>query len=59
MPQELAYHERHFARFYDWQFASRTQDIPMYLDLAKRYGGPVLELCAGTGRITIPLASWL
>ncbi len=56
MAAGLAYQERNFACFYDWQFASRTQDIPMYLDLTKRYGAPVLELCAGTGRITIPLA---
>jgi len=56
MPSDLAYHERHFARFYDWQFGTRTEDLPLYLGLAKRYGGPVLELACGTGRLLLPLA---
>jgi SAM-dependent methyltransferase len=30
-------------------------DIPFYLDLARKARGPVLELCCGTGRITLPL----
>ena len=32
-----------------------THDIPFYLGLARRARGPVLELCCGTGRITVPL----
>ncbi len=56
MRADLASHARHFARFYDWEYASRTQDIPFYLDLAARYGTPVLELACGTGRLTLPLA---
>jgi SAM-dependent methyltransferase len=31
-------------------------DIPFYLEEAKRARGPVLELACGTGRLTIPLA---
>jgi SAM-dependent methyltransferase len=31
-------------------------DIAFYLDCAKRFGGPILELGAGTGRILLPLA---
>jgi len=27
-----------------------------YLDLARQYGGPILEIACGTGRITIPMA---
>ncbi len=32
-------------------------DVDFYLDCAARYGGPVLEIGAGTGRILIPLAA--
>jgi SAM-dependent methyltransferase len=56
MSHELVYQARDFARFYDWTYADHTQDIPFYLELAKRYGGPVLELACGTGRLAIPLA---
>ena len=31
-------------------------DIPFYLELSKRAEGRVLELCCGTGRITITLS---
>ena len=31
-------------------------DADRYLELFKEFGGPVLELCCGTGRIAIPLA---
>ncbi|PKQ19291.1 MAG: class I SAM-dependent methyltransferase [Actinobacteria bacterium HGW-Actinobacteria-6] len=30
-------------------------DIPYYLELARKARGPVLELCCGSGRITLPL----
>jgi SAM-dependent methyltransferase len=33
-----------------------TEDVDLYLELAKEVGGPVLELAAGTGRVAIPLA---
>ncbi len=56
MGTELAYHARHFARFYDWEYARHTQDIPFWLELARRYGSPVLELACGTGRLSLPLA---
>ena len=32
-------------------------DVEFYLDCAARYGGPVLELGAGTGRVLVPLAA--
>jgi SAM-dependent methyltransferase len=32
-------------------------DVDWYRDRARHYGGPVLELGAGTGRITLPLAT--
>jgi SAM-dependent methyltransferase len=43
-------------RHYDLQHRGITDDIPLYLDMARRYGGPILELACGTGRVTIPLA---
>ncbi len=42
------------AEFYDL-FAD-TIDIPFYLEYARRCGSPVLDLAAGTGRVSIPLA---
>jgi SAM-dependent methyltransferase len=39
-------------------FAGRGMkgDIAFYLDCARRFGGPVLEIGAGTGRVLLPLA---
>jgi len=37
-------------------FHSGTTDLPFYLGCARRFGGPVLELGAGTGRVLIALA---
>jgi SAM-dependent methyltransferase len=31
-------------------------DVERYKELAEAHGGPVLELCCGTGRVAIPLA---
>lgn len=33
-----------------------TGDVEFYLDSARRFGGPILELGTGTGRVLIPLA---
>ena len=33
-----------------------TDDIPFYIDYAKKQGGEVLELACGTGRVSIPIA---
>lgn len=41
---------------YDLENKSFEPDGPFYLTLARRIGGPVLELGCGTGRITIPMA---
>lgn len=40
------------AQFYALQYADYTDDLEFYLRLAQDYGGPVLELGAGTGRVT-------
>ncbi len=51
-PSEKYY--RDTARFYD-AFAERP-DATLYLELAKRFQSPILELACGTGRITLLLA---
>ena len=33
-----------------------VRDIPFWVSQVRKYGGPVLELACGTGRVTIPLA---
>lgn len=47
------------ARFYDYEnedLIERINDIPFYIEYAKKCGGEVLELACGTGRVLIPLA---
>ncbi len=44
------------ARYYDLDLADDPGDVDLYLALAARSGGPVLELAAGSGRIAVPLA---
>ena len=45
------------ARYYDLLYSERfSADGPFYLERAAEYGGAVLELGCGTGRITLPLA---
>ena len=43
------------ARYYDWEHHDYDVDIPLYLDFARRTGGPILELACGTGRLMVPL----
>jgi SAM-dependent methyltransferase len=45
------------ARLYDPWSRSVVEDVPFYLDEARRSGGPVLELGVGTGRIAVPVAA--
>jgi ubiquinone/menaquinone biosynthesis C-methylase UbiE len=33
-----------------------SHDVQRYTELAREIGGPILELCCGTGRVAIPLA---
>lgn len=46
-----------FARHYDDEHASYTDDLPMWEGFAYRAGAPILELACGTGRVLLPLAS--
>jgi SAM-dependent methyltransferase len=46
------------AKYYDGAYAAKQDlvDLPFYLELAAQYGGPVLEIACGTGRVTLPIA---
>jgi ubiquinone/menaquinone biosynthesis C-methylase UbiE len=47
-----------YAAFYDWENAQTVgrQDVAFWRSLARRTRGRILELGAGTGRLTLPLA---
>jgi SAM-dependent methyltransferase len=44
------------ARLYDLDLEDDPGDLDLLLALAARAAGPILELAAGTGRLTVPLA---
>jgi len=44
------------AALYDYEYRRRRADVTFYRELAKRRGGPILELGCGSGRVTLPLA---
>ncbi|MEP6638270.1 MAG: class I SAM-dependent methyltransferase [Chloroflexota bacterium] len=44
------------ARFYDLDLVDDPGDLDLYLALADRAEGPILELAVGTGRLACPLA---
>jgi SAM-dependent methyltransferase len=46
---------RLLARLYDWEHDEFRADTDLYVQLARRSGGPVLELACGTGRVLAPL----
>ena len=54
---DLTPEARALARLYDVDLVDDPGDLDVYLALAQRTGGPVLELGAGTGRIALPLAA--
>ncbi len=45
------------ARLYDLDLADDPGDLDLYLALAARTGGPILELAVGTGRLAVALAA--
>lgn len=45
-----------FPRLYDWEHDPFQDDVVTYLAFARRFGGPVLELACGTGRVLRVLA---
>ncbi len=44
-----------FARLYDWEHDRYLVDVDIQVSFARRFGGPVLELACGTGRLLVPL----
>ena len=48
-------HARALARLYDLDLLEDPGDLDLYLALAARTGGAILELAAGTGRLAVPL----
>lgn len=44
------------AQLYHAHHSRHHEDLPFWLSLAARQGGPVLELGCGTGRVLLPLA---
>lgn len=44
-----------FARLYDWEHDQYVADVDVHVGFARRFGGPVLELACGTGRLLEPL----
>ena len=45
-----------FAPVYDAWAADMTDDVEFYVELAREAAGPIIELAAGSGRISIPIA---
>ncbi len=47
-----------YAPFYDWENRQTMgrRDVRFWQDMARRLGGPVLELGCGTGRVSFPVA---
>jgi len=45
-----------FARLYDWEHDGYLLDVDLHVAFARRFGGPVVELACGTGRLLAPLA---
>jgi SAM-dependent methyltransferase len=45
------------ARLYDLDVSVEPGDLDLYLALAGRTGGPIVELCTGSGRLAVPLAA--
>lgn len=44
-----------FARLYDWEHDQYLADVDVHVGFARRFGGPILELACGTGRLLGPL----
>ncbi|MCG8352674.1 MAG: methyltransferase domain-containing protein [Chloroflexales bacterium] len=45
-----------FADCYEADFGDHNEDIQFYREMARRTGGPIIELMCGSGRLLLPLA---
>jgi len=45
------------AAYYDLAYKRRRDDVKFYVEVAQRFGSPVLELGVGTGRVALALAA--
>ncbi|RMF59316.1 MAG: class I SAM-dependent methyltransferase [Calditrichaeota bacterium] len=45
-----------FAEIYELTHGDKDDDLPLYLELARASGSPVLEIGCGTGRVSLALA---
>jgi len=54
----MADHYTVSAKYYDEAYSSLQDlnDLPFYLEMARRIGGPALERSCGTGRVLLPIA---
>ena len=49
-------HAAAIARLYDLDLSADPGDVELFQALARRTGGPIVELAVGSGRIAVPLA---
>jgi SAM-dependent methyltransferase len=58
MNQDQALYDCFIADYYDSSpiLTARTHDVVFYVNAARKYGDPVLELGCGTGRVTMAVA---
>jgi len=43
--------------YYDFTYRRRRDDVEFYRRVARQYGGPILEIGGGSGRVAIPLVA--
>jgi SAM-dependent methyltransferase len=56
-PPDVGDEARDLARLYDLDLVDDPGDLDLYLAMAGRTQGPILELGVGTGRLAVPLAA--